>query len=68
MHPSALEWGIIHLKLSTRVHASSQLVTITETTILRYSYEDGFRILGYAFHTGINPVRFTQNPVDTGRL
>ena len=44
------------------------LLTANETAILRYGYEDVFLILGYAFHTGINPVRFTQNPVDTGRL
>jgi hypothetical protein len=68
MHPSALEWGIKHLKLIIRVHASSPLVTVTKTAILWYGYEDVFLILGYAFHTGINPVRFTQNPVDTGRL
>jgi len=44
------------------------LPTANETAILRYGYEDVFLILGYAFYTGINPVRFTQNPVDTGRL
>ena len=39
---------------------------VVETVRLRNIYKNIFHIFGYAIHAGINPVRFTQNPVDTG--